>query len=57
MTNQKLQDELDELDEMLKSELRDLAFKRKWVRESELKVRMLENNIELTKTELKKQAL
>ena len=53
MTNQELQIKSNELKELLGKELRDLEYKRQFVREAELKIELLEKEINAIKTELK----
>ena len=56
MTNQDIANKVKELKELLEKEKGDLEMKRSWVKESELKIEVIENEIKAIDTELKTEA-
>jgi len=55
--NQELENKKMELEEILRKKLEDLEMKRKWVREAELEIESLENEITAIGGELEKSGL
>ena len=57
MTNQDLANKVKELKEVLRKEKLDLEMRKDWVRETELKIEAIENEIRAIDNELKTEAL
>ena len=56
MTNQELANKVKGLKEVLRKEKLDLEMRKDWVRETELKIEAIENEIAGLETELKAEA-